>query len=650
MASLKKLAKTAESLGVREIGLSYGIRFAKTLAMRLRMNRACRSILILLVTTMTLATVCSASAVTTATLENWRATGLNFKFALKTVFSNSSCQENERNFIGCFAAIDAMEHAFETERSAISKAKFEVYTATASRLYQDGPEKTDFENKIEQVRKRLKRVGVSAEAFVCARGINAYYAAVKDPHTRVVPAKDDKVQPTFVGVGVQPQLSERGTVLMPLPNSPAEKAGVRPGDILVGVDGQVAGTVSDEKLIDAIAGKLGTRVNLTVRRIETASDKTVEKVLKIPVTRQRVIRSNVRYEKLELRGVQTAIIAIDTFVKGTCRDVRQLLQNIDRNTSGIIMDLRSNRGGYILEATCISSLFIGADRLAMSYVTSERNKVTTSDIHTSEPQATQRPLVVLVNSDSASASELLAGALQHYERAWLVGERTFGKGSYQEQLKTSLSGLTFSFTGGLYLLPNGRSPQLIGVLPDFETGEKPGPSSENQDEFAREDRFARSIPSTHQAYVRPTNIAQRRAIRMCVQNNHPELEFERIFQRHGTADLQVLTAVDVIKCGETETLSMTKKTVKMLLESTTCSGVAAYFSSLKNQLVDAAALENEIKIRLASDREYFRSLEFYRAQWRLSDLDTSDELASAQSEIMTLASRCHLTTPPFARR
>ena len=164
-----------------------------------------------------------------------------------------------------------------------------------------------------------------------------------------------------------------------------------------------------------------------------------------------------------------ALITLSKFNKGTCREVADSLKQAQKqNAAGVVLDLRDNPGGFLDEAACMAGLFLGKNKKAY-YVEYIDDLKSNEVMLTSEDQAYGGPFAVLVNAASASAAESFAGAMQDYQRAVIVGQRTFGKGTFQEPEEWFLNEKISLFrTQGFYLLPSRNSTQLLGVRPDVE--------------------------------------------------------------------------------------------------------------------------------------------------------------------------------------
>lgn len=257
-----------------------------------------------------------------------------------------------------------------------------------------------------------------------------------------------------IGGGIGAEIGVRAnqpTVIRVLPDNPAEKAGVKAGDIILAVNDERAAQWTAEKAVAAIRGEPGTTVKLTLARGDETKDVTI--------TRQTVSNPSVQSTVQDGLGVLT----ISRFDQQTGTLARQAAESLKRqNVQGVIVDLRGNGGGYLDAAQEVAGLWLN-DKI----VVTERvgSKVTDELRSGSGAILDDVPTVVLVNGGSASASEIVAGALQDYKKATLVGEKTFGKGSVQKMLDLG-GGATLKVTVARWYTPNGKNITKEGITPN----------------------------------------------------------------------------------------------------------------------------------------------------------------------------------------
>lgn len=247
------------------------------------------------------------------------------------------------------------------------------------------------------------------------------------------------------------------TIISPMPGSPAEEAGLLPGDQVIAVDGQDMTGVPAQLVIRRVMGPEGTVVVLTIlREGETAP-------FDVSVTRSRIAMPSVEGRMLD-EGV--GYVRLSTFGDDTIGEMRSALRDLlAENPTGLILDLRGNGGGYLRSAVDVSSEFIDEGVILTERFGDGREEPYYAN---GDGLALQIPLVVLINGGSASASEIVAGAIQDYGRGWLVGERSFGKGSVQNWHPLRDDAGAVRVTIARWYTPDGRSIQDDGLLPDVQ--------------------------------------------------------------------------------------------------------------------------------------------------------------------------------------
>jgi len=277
---------------------------------------------------------------------------------------------------------------------------------------------------------------------------------------------EQSVSGAFEGVGLSVDDEEkRGLLVVTVfDGSPAKKAGIRKGDIVTEVNGEsIAGEPSDVAT-GKIKGKAGTKVRLTLL------DPVEEKTREVEVERARIELPIVRAEMVERDGRKLGIARFATFSRGSHGELRTEIDDLlEKGAEGIVLDLRGNGGGLLEEAQLVSSIFIedGVVVSTKGRTRSERKLEAKGDAIDGDV-----PVVVLVDHGSASASEIVTGALRDYDRGTVVGTRTFGKGVFQEVEPLSNGG-TLSLTVGSYFLPKGDNIADKGIQPEVPALDKP---------------------------------------------------------------------------------------------------------------------------------------------------------------------------------
>jgi|GEM_PF-67890 len=262
---------------------------------------------------------------------------------------------------------------------------------------------------------------------------------------------------TYEGIGawVDPN-REYLTIISPMPDSPAEEAGLLPDDEVIAVDGDDMTGVDGNLVIRRILGPAGTKVVLTIRRAGVQDPFDVE-----------IIRAEITIPSIEYHMMENdiAYVKLFNFGEDSHQDLRNALDELlEQEPVGLIFDLRNNGGGYLETAIDVVSEFIG-EGVVMYEVYGDGHR----DTYTANGDglATEIPLVVLVNEGTASASEIVCGAIQDYDRAPLVGATTFGKGSVQNWVALSNNQGAVRITIARWLTPNEQQIHEVGLEPDY---------------------------------------------------------------------------------------------------------------------------------------------------------------------------------------
>jgi carboxyl-terminal processing protease len=269
-------------------------------------------------------------------------------------------------------------------------------------------------------------------------------------------SESSSLQGEYEGIGAYVDTDgEYLTIVSPIEGSPADLAGLQPGDTVIAIDGEDMTGIAPEQARLKVLGPEGTKVTLTIAR-EGESEP-----LEVSITRAKITIRSAEGEMLEN---DIAYIDINTFGERTTQELRQALDDLlKQNPRGIIIDLRNNPGGYLTTAVEVSSEFIEEGVILIEEYGDGRR-----DEHKAlgNGQATDIPIVVLINEGSASASEILAGALQDYERAKLVGMQSYGKGSVQNWVPLSDNQGAARVTIARWLTPDERLIDHVGLAPD----------------------------------------------------------------------------------------------------------------------------------------------------------------------------------------
>ena len=263
------------------------------------------------------------------------------------------------------------------------------------------------------------------------------------------------LQGSYEGIGAYVDVEgDYLTIISPIEGSPADEAGLQPGDKIIAIDGEDMTGVAPEEVRQKVLGPDGSEVTLTIAR------EGEQGPLEFVITRSKIVISSAEGRMLD-DGI--GYVDINTFGDNTTQELRQALDELmAQNPRGLIIDLRNNGGGYLSTSIEVSSEFIEDGVVLYEQFGDGRREEYSA---TGNGRATEIPLVVLINEGSASASEILAGALQDYDRAKLVGMQSFGKGSVQIRQPLSNQGAA-RVTIAKWLTPDERAIEDVGLTPD----------------------------------------------------------------------------------------------------------------------------------------------------------------------------------------
>lgn len=295
-----------------------------------------------------------------------------------------------------------------------------------------------------------------------------YYGALKgmvagagDPYTVYLPPQEAEefqanLEGSFEGIGAEIGIKEeRLQIIAPLRGSPAQLAGLLPGDWIVMIDKVETLGMGVEEAVSRIRGEGGTAVILSIARTG------VESLIEVEIIREKIVVDSVKWS-VDENNIMT--ISLSTFNHDTTTLFHEAVQEaLAKDVQGIILDLRSNPGGLLTTAIEIASSWVGYETVVIERIQNEANNYN----GVMAPRLQELKTVVLVNGGSASASEIVAGALQDYGFATLVGTQTFGKGSVQDYRELE-DGSAVKITTAEWYTPKGRTIHETGIKPDYE--------------------------------------------------------------------------------------------------------------------------------------------------------------------------------------
>jgi len=296
-----------------------------------------------------------------------------------------------------------------------------------------------------------------------------------DPHSNYMDAKEFKemmvqTRGEFGGLGMQVTMENNLVkIVSPIDDTPAAKAGIRPGDLIVAIDDHPVVEMTLSEAVDKLRGPVGSQVKLTMRRegVDPFEIKLTRAEIKVEPVKSRLVDGDIGY------------IRITTFSERTGSGLDQAIKDLKKKShdklAGVVLDLRNNPGGLLDQAVAVANDFIDKGEI-VSIRGRNPQETRRFDAQPSRDLLRGTPVVVLVNGGSASASEIVAGALQDMHRAVILGTKSFGKGSVQTVLPVKESGGAIRLTTALYYTPSGISINHRGIVPDIELERDPKPT------------------------------------------------------------------------------------------------------------------------------------------------------------------------------
>jgi carboxyl-terminal processing protease len=285
-----------------------------------------------------------------------------------------------------------------------------------------------------------------------------------DPHSSYLPPESyrdlqDETRGSFVGIGIEVTIkNDLLTIVSPIAETPADQAGLKANDIILEIDGKKTKNMGPYEAIEKLRGPAGTSVSLSIHREGWDEPK------KMTIAREIIPVQSVKAEFLSPGYVYSRITKFQNHTGSEFKAALQVLKNKGK-IDGLILDLRNNPGGLLQQAVSVADLFLENGRI----VYTKGRKADQNTVYNAYGGGEKRnyPLVILVNEGSASASEIVAGAIQAHKRGIVVGTQTFGKGTVQTVIPLP-DGAGLRMTTALYYTPDDRSIQAKGIKPDVE--------------------------------------------------------------------------------------------------------------------------------------------------------------------------------------
>lgn len=462
----------------------------------------------------------------------WQETGINFQ-EIGQLVSNEKCYSTEIYFKACLFAV--IENAIRFDlKLASNSGQFEKIPKTERLdeksekelllMYSRNGNGLDFTTLLNQL---FSLETEARQPFLAAQLINSFLSVYFDPHTYIMPANFyDEVgsklarSKFFVGIAYE-KINGDFFIRKISKNSDADQAGLKINDRIAEINGFNIKGASYSAVSTILRNENSTDFNFKVQRNN--------RIVGVTVKRTYRELSHVQYNELAARK-NYGLITLSKFNSGVCQAIVAELKTAEKNRvsgqiSGLILDLRDNPGGQLNEAACVAGLFLGKNKKAYYVEYFDAGKAN-EVVLTSEVRAYSGPMIVLVNSASASAAELLAGGLQEYKRALVIGEMTFGKGTFQESEEWLLnSKISLYKTQGLYLLPSRNSTQLVGIRPNVELHAETSPVKRESAAFFN----PVSLQKNNYAKLRANEVVEFYTYKQCFDTDH--LETEDIYLR-----------------------------------------------------------------------------------------------------------------------
>lgn len=534
---------------------------------------------------------------------------------VRALVSQRTCYLNEDTFYGCMEAINTVffnsDNKLALTNSAtknfphVGIAVKEIEGLALHKIntaYKPDPKKTDYELALESDQRRkqnqiawktlfanTKNNQISIERLLneafaqkiskykgqtLSIAINSFLNSAVDPHTnihseKVMQETTNTKGENYSGVGMYIAFNKNAQIeVYPMEGSPALAAGVRKKDILTHIEGKPAPTTREEfadytnllrgvenSKVNVTLLRKGQVVNLTITRGKVATKILSGKIITNPKTNQKI-----------------GHIRLLSFMQADlCQDFVALAKDLySKGAESLILDVRGNGGGDLREVLCMASSYIKAKKDLLLLQNPQNNTVTqkilndpyemgSGELFTSQPEELynlykQKPLVLLQDAGSASASELLPGALQAHQRVITVGERSFGKGTMQQSVPLAavglekIDGILLFMTVARFHFADGSTNQLRGILPDFEVYTNPNPTAE--DKYARReaDIYTNAIPSGIKSPKGISAQAKAKITSCMTKTSDIPSEFARDERSALGGDYQLITAKAIASC------------------------------------------------------------------------------------------------------
>lgn len=352
-----------------------------------------------------------------------------------------------------------------------------------------------------------------------------------DPHSSYLNAEDfkymnEQTSGKFGGLGIEITMENSVVkIISPIDDTPAAKAGLKAGDYITDIDGETVVGLSLNEVVSKLRGKVGSKVKITIRRINA-------KPFTVTLKRDEIKIQSVKHE---IKNDDILYIRISAFNEDIDNDITQAIKEartkLKNKLAGIVIDVRNNPGGLLDQAVRVSDLFLEQGEIVSTRSRNEEDTIKFSA--TPGDVSDNLPIVIMINEGSASAAEILAGALQDHHRAIVLGEKSFGKGSVQTVIPLR-NNAAMRITTARYYTPSGRSIQAKGIEPDVVV--KP----------AKIEEFDNSEWNISEANLKGA-LKNEQNNEEASSNNKKKSTFRKTDKKEEIKDYQLIRALDLVK-------------------------------------------------------------------------------------------------------
>lgn len=409
----------------------------------------------------------------------WAETDLE-EYDFVKFMADDNCLKAERQFMACVNAISSVAERLKLKLT--SKGEFESLTdadiderltekselAQWKAIYREKGSEVPYSFLVLWLRLKEHATSPSQMNILLATGINSYLSVARDPHTYIVPLayyeevlSQSETRSAHLGF-VARRIKGGALVRKVFSESPAARSGLRKGDRILELNGNDVTKLHAAEFNEIVRGQSAGRLRLKIRR-GSGPTKTVRHL--------EILKGETQFVAVESRlmekDARVGLLTIHKFARETCQGVRKhLVGLIEQGIQGLVLDLRDNPGGQVDEAACVAGMMLPAG--SMVFQTKYLDPTKKGEVYWAEgPQLYDGPIATLINSGSASAAEIVAGALKDLGRTTLIGERSFGKGSFQDgMLWRQHTKIALFQTQGFYYFASGWTPQIVGLEPD----------------------------------------------------------------------------------------------------------------------------------------------------------------------------------------